>query len=238
MWHRSSGYTLYLPRNPWVLLLALAAAGLMATLVFAMVVTVAAMAGTALLLAGGAWAGWQLVRSIAAPRPRRARGRLVREARGLLEMAATPNPMEQYLIAVREFERISMAALELDPEQAGRRGTNRRAWELAEQAQALGDAVNEIERYLVRDPYAGGARTHVWELSLAVREVQAYTAALARTHRRPGLVELRGLVAHRATLTTRRTLLVDRLDSADVTRLASSSGSHEVGVRGRFDDYT
>jgi hypothetical protein len=141
-----------------------------------------------------------------------------RETRGLLELAATLDPMEQYLIAVREFERISMAAISLDPEQAGGTRARRRALDLAEQAQNLDDAVTDVEHRLIHDRNAGGARTHVWELALATRDVEQYLTTFGSVRGRPSLSALRTLVARRASLASRRTALVERLESAQVTR--------------------
>jgi hypothetical protein len=119
---------------------------------------------------------------------------------------------------VREFERISMAAIELDPEAAGGNRARRRALDLAEQAQNLDDAVTDLEHRLVADRAAAGARTHVWELALAVREVEQYLTTFGSVRGRPSLSSLRALVGRRATLSSRRTALVDRLEQVQVTR--------------------
>ena len=222
---RYGGYTVQLPRNGWLLLLggivAVAAAGIVITLVLALL----ALAATAAVVLGGAWLAWQITRKAIRPalgtvsrRDAAPTRRSSREVRGLLELAAAPDPMERYLLAVREFERISMAALELDPQTAGSRRTARRAIDLAEQAQNLDDAVTDVERQLVGERCAEGARAHVWELALAVREVEQYLTTLGSVRGRPSLSALRTLVSRRAALTARRSLLVDRLEDAQVTR--------------------
>jgi hypothetical protein len=216
-------YWLRLPRNPWLLLAGLVAAGIAASIVIALIVALLAVAATAAVLFGGAWVAWQLARAAVRPAlaPAGANGasrKHNRELRGLLELAATPDPMEQYLIAVREFERISMAAITLDPEDAGGSRAHRRALDLAEQAQNLDVAVTELEHRLVADRAASGARTHVWELALAVREVEQYLTTFGSVRGRPSLATLRALVGRRTTLTSRRTALVDRLEQVQVTR--------------------
>jgi hypothetical protein len=226
---RYGAYTVRLPRNPWLLIAGLVAAGVAASVVVALVVALLAVAATAAILLGAAWLGWKLTRLAVSPavaaldsggRPAARKGN--REVRGLLELAATTEPMEQYLIAVREFERISMAAISLDPEQSGGAKLRRRALDLAEQAQNLDDAVTDLEHRLVADRQSGGARTHVWELALAVREVEQYLTAFGSVQRRPSLATLRSLVGRRATLTARRTALVDRLEQVEVTRSLTS----------------
>lgn len=216
-------YRLRLPRNPWLLLAGLIAAAVAASVVIALIVALLAVAATAAVLMGGAWVAWQIARTAARPAltaagSNGATRRNNRELRGLLELAAAPDPMEQYLIAVREFERISMAAIELDPEAAGGNRARRRALDLAEQAQNLDDAVTDLEHRLVVDRAAAGARTHVWELALAVREVEQYLATFGSVRGRPSLSSLRALVGRRATLSSRRTALVERLEQVQVTR--------------------
>lgn len=205
--------------NPWLILLGLALAAAAAATVLAIIVALLAVISTAALLIGGAWVAWKATTALRAGAPsRRADRRLMRESRGLLEIASTVDPMERYLLAVREFERISMAALEIDPQEAGSRRAARRAGDLYEQAANLADAVAEVERALVRDPHAEGARAHVWELSIAARDLTGYLEDVAVVRGTPSLAVLRRLVAHRTTLAARRTTLVDRLDAADVTR--------------------
>lgn len=222
---RYGGYVVRLPRNPWLLIAGLVAAGVAASIVVALIVALLAVAAAAAVLVGGAWLAWRVTQlaiapTVAALEPggRRASRRGNREVRGLLELAAASEPMEQYLIAVREFERISMAAIELNPEQSGAGRFRRRALDLAEQAQNLDDAVTDLEHRIVADRQAGGARTHVWELALAVREVEQYLSTLGSVRGRPSLSMLRTLVARRATLTSRRSALVDRLEQVEVTR--------------------
>jgi hypothetical protein len=196
-------------------------AGVAASVVVALIVALLAVVAAAAVLVGGAWLAWRVTQLAIAPGvaaldpgSRRAN----REVRGLLELAATSDAMEQYLIAVREFERISMAAISLEPENAGGARYRRRALDLAEQAQNLDDAVTDLEHRIVADPHAGGARTHVWELALAVREVEQYLSILGSVRGRPSLSALRTLVTRRTTLTSRRTALVDRLEQVQVTR--------------------
>jgi hypothetical protein len=200
-------------------------AGVAASVVVALIVALLAVVAAAAVLVGGAWLAWRVTQLAIAPGvaaldpgARRGSRRANREVRGLLELAATSDAMEQYLIAVREFERISMAAISLDPENAGGARYRRRALDLAEQAQNLDDAVTDLEHRIVADPHAGGARTHVWELALAVREVEQYLSILGSVRGRPSLSALRTLVTRRTTLTSRRTALVDRLEQVQVTR--------------------
>lgn len=223
--YRYGGHFMRLPHNPWLLIAGLVAAGVAASIVVALIVALLAVVAAAAVLAGGAWLAWRVTQLAVAPSiaaldtgARRGKRRGNREVRGLLELAAASEPMEQYLIAVREFERISMAAIELDPEQAGAGRQRRRAIDLAEQAQNLDEAVTDLEHRLVADRQAGGARTHVWELALAVREVEQYLSTLGSVRGRASLSTLRSLVARRATLTSRRTALVDRLEQVQVTR--------------------
>ena len=228
MWQRRNvyAYTMrVMPSNGWVTLLIVALAAAAGAVLLAVLVAMLALAATAALLVGGAWLAWQVTRPLREPRRAPAAGRIGREVRGLLEIAATPDPLEQYLLAVREFERISAAALALAPETAGRPRTARRAWELAEQAQNLDDAVTEIERRLDAHPAADGARAHVWELALAAREVEAYLSAFAAVRRAPSLAQVRALVSRRAAMTARRTALVDRLDAVQVTRALSGQSA-------------
>jgi len=223
--YRYGGHFVRLPHNPWLLIGGLVAAGVAASIVVALIVALLAVVAATAVLAGGAWLAWRATQlavapSVAAlgPGARRGGRRGNRELRGLLELAAAGDPMEQDLIAVREFERISMAAIELDPEQAGAGRSRHRALDLAEQAQNLDEAVTDLEHRLVADRQAGGARTHVWELALAVREVEQYLSTLGSVRGRASLSTLRGLVVRRATLTSRRTALVDRLEQVQVTR--------------------
>jgi hypothetical protein len=212
------GYRIRIPSNPWVLLLAVGLAVVAGGTLLALLAALLAVAATGALLFGGAWLAWQGTRALVAERRPAPNRRLSREARGLIEMAATPDPLEQYLIAVREFERLSAAALEIDPQSAGRRSASRRAWELADQTHNLYDAVNDIERALVSDPNADGARAHIWELSHAVREVYHYLSQVHAIRHTPTLADLRGLITARTALSTRRTALVGRLDAVQVTR--------------------
>ena len=212
------GYRIRIPSNPWVLLLAVGLAVVAGGTLLALLAALLAVAATGAVLLGGAWLAWQGTKALVAERRPAPNRRLSREARGLIEMASTMDPMEQYLIAVREFERLSAAALEIDPQSAGRRGATRRAWELADQTHNLYDAVNDVERALMTDPNADGARAHIWELSHAVREVYHYLSRIHAVRSAPTLADLRGLIAARTALSTRRTALVERLDAVQVTR--------------------
>ncbi|MGE0540636.1 MAG: hypothetical protein AB7R89_10695 [Dehalococcoidia bacterium] len=225
MYGRYGGYVVRLPRNPWLIIGGLVVAGVAASIIVALIVALLAVVAAAAVLVGGAWLAWRVTQLAIAPSvaaldsgSRRGSRRANREVRGLLELAATSDSMEQYLIAVREFERISMAALSLDPEHAGARRFRRRAFDLAEQAQNLDEAVTDLEHRVVADRTAGGARTHVWELALAVREVEQYLTTIASVRGAPTLSTLRALVAHRTTIRSRRTALVDRLEQVQVTR--------------------
>lgn len=207
-----------MPRRPifWVpaALLAVVAVGAVVALLMALL----AVALTGALLFGGSWLAWRMTKALVRPRrERHRRHRPAREARGLLDIAASADPIEQYLLAVREFERISAAALEIAPDAAGRRRTVRRVDDLAEQAENLSDAIADVERRIMADPRADGARAHVWELSLATRDIEHYLAELRRVRGIPSLADLRLLTSHRSTLMSRRTTLVDRLDSVEVT---------------------
>lgn len=216
--HLDRRFHVYVPRRPvfWVpaALLAVVVGGVVVALLMALL----ALAVTAAILLGGSWLAWQGTKFLLRPRrEQHTRRRPGREARGLLEIAASTDPMEQYLLAVREFERISAAALEIAPDSAGRRRTIRRVDDLAEQAENLSDAIADVERRIMADSRADGARAHVWELALATRDIEHYLAELRRVRGIPSLADLRLLTSRRGTLLSRRTTLVDRLDAVTVT---------------------
>lgn len=213
------------PAGGLVGLIALVLAVAAAATLLALLLALLAMGAVVAALAGGAWLGWRLLRgSFGFHGGHGYRTVPADEARGLLRIAATPAPMEQYLLAVEEFERISGTAITLTPEQAGSRRTGRRAAALADQAYNLHDAVSDIERRLVGDPYAAGVRAHIWELALASREAAEYLTDLAAVRRAPTLGTLRGLVSCRTALSSRRAALLERLESADVTRTLEPAG--------------
>lgn len=213
------------PAGGLVALVALALAAAAAAMLLALVLALLAMGAVVALVAGSAWLGWRLLHGPREARRDRGHGAIpTDEVRGLLRIAATPAPMEQYLLAVEEFERISGVAIALTPEQAGSRRTGRRAVALADQAYNLHDAVSGIERRLVNDPYAGGVRAHIWELALASREAAEYLTDLAEVRRTLSLGTLRGLVCRRTALASRRAALLERLESADVTRTLEPAG--------------
>jgi hypothetical protein len=172
------------------------------------------------ILLGGAWLGYRVLRAVFdRDRPRlesrqtRRRG-LSREARGLLEMARTPDPLDRYLLAVNEYARLSTAILAVDPADLPRRRSLRRAADLCEQADNLHDAVQEIERQAGADASADGAMANVWELSVATGELWAYCRDLSAVRRAPVLSQVRSFVSRRTALLTRRDALVVRLNDA------------------------
>lgn len=206
---------------------AVAAVSALLLLVLAIVLAVA-------VLGGIAYGGYRLVRAASHQRaggPRRAAragGRIPAEARGLLEMARTPDPLDRYLLAVREFDRLSAATLAIDPAGLARRGHARRIDDLAEQAYNLHDAVLEIERELGADPSASGALANVWELSVACGELWAYARDLRDGRGAPTLAEVRGFVRRRTALLDRRDALVTRLNAAELrrpTKLTPAAGA-------------
>lgn len=150
--------------------------------------------------------------------PVRRRSGLPREARGLIEMARTADPLDRYLLAVNELDRLSAATLEVDPADLHRRGKLARIDELAEQSYNLYDAVLEIERQVAADRSASHAMPNVWELSVATRELWWYARDVASAGRTAGLSEIRAFVGRRAALLQRRDALVDRLRDAELRR--------------------
>lgn len=180
------------------------------------------LATTGAVLLGGAYVGYRVLRRAYGGRaiesPRRNRQRLAREARGLLEMARTPDPLDRYLLAVREFDRLSAEALAVDPVDLPRARTARRAADLAEQAHNLYDAVAEIERQVTADTAADGALANVWELSVACGDLWSYCRDLRQVRRAPSLADLRAFITRRTALIARRDALVTRLQRADLGR--------------------
>lgn len=138
------------------------------------------------------------------------------ELRGLLEMARTPDPLDRYLLAVREFDRLSTALLEVPPAELGRWRSGRRAAALAEQAEMLHEAVREIERELSAGPTVGGALAGVWELAIATDELWAYCRDLRNLRGPPSLAQVRRLESRRTALLARRDALVTRLRETDL----------------------
>lgn len=197
----------------------------LSVIALAIAVTLVMMALAGAILVGGAYVGYRVLRATVFARPAIAepshprKGRLAREARGLLEMARTPDPLDRYLIAVTEFDRLSGAVLEIDPATLGRGRSLRRAGELAEQSLNLHDAVAEIERQVAADPRTEGAMPNIWELAVATGDLWSYCRAMCSVHRSPSLMEVRALVARRTALLSRRDALVTRLREADLRRL-------------------
>lgn len=191
----------------------------------AIAVTLMLMAFAGAILVGGAYLGYRLMRGVVTDRPsitepiRTRKGKLPRETRGLLEMARTPDPLDRYLIAVTEFDRLSGAVLEIDPATLGKGRALRRAHELAEQSLNLHDAVAEIERQVAADPRADGAMTNIWELAVATGDLWSYCREIRDMRRAPSLMEIRALVSRRTALLSRRDALVARLRDADLRRV-------------------
>lgn len=215
--------------TPGAVLLALVLG--LAALVLAVTLLALALAGAIVL--GGAYLGYRvlraaIVRGQGGPSRRRVQ-RVARDARGLLEMARTPDPLERYLIAVREFDRISAAALAVDPVDLPRRSTARRAVDLAEQALNLHDAVAEIERQVAADARADGALANVWELSVATADLCSYCRDVRDARHSLTLGEARAFISRRTFLLGRRDALVGRLRDAQLRRPAHTS--EESGVR-------
>jgi hypothetical protein len=196
-------------------------------LLLAVVVTLLALALAGAILLGGAYLGYRVLRAVLTRQTPPARGgdlrRLTRDARGLLEIARTVDPLDRYLLAVNEFARLSGAVLALDPLDVTRGRAARRARELAEQVENLRDAVAEIERRLAADPAAAGALAGVWELSVACAELESYSHDLAMARRSPTLATVRAFIGRRTALIARRDALVDRLRDADLRRTPTAT---------------
>jgi hypothetical protein len=197
----------------------------------AIAVTLMMMAFAGAILVGGAYLGYRVLRGVVMDRPavvepaRTRKGRLPRETRGLLEMARTPDPLDRYLIAVTEFDRLSGAVLDIDPATLGKGRSLRRAHELAEQSLNLHDAVAEIERQVAADPRADGVMTNIWELAVATGDLWSYCREIRDLRRVPSLMEIRALVSRRTALLSRRDALVVRLRDADLRRVGGTAES-------------
>ena len=203
------------PWSPWTWLLALVVGALLLSLLITVLMIAASLAAVAL----AAWIGWKLVgallRSQSRPPNVRPRAATPREARGLLEMARTADPLQRYLLAVNEFDRLAGQTLSLDPADAGRSRTARRAAALAAQATALHQSITDAERLLVTDPKAAGALPGVWELTIAASELWSWYRDVAALRTAPDLAALHALLTRRTALLTRRDALVSRLQAAD-----------------------
>lgn len=209
-------------------------AAVLGVIALALAVTLLMVALAGAVLLGGAYLGYRLLRVVLAPQiggDRAARSPRLssRDARGLIEMARTTDPIDRYLLAVQEFDRLSAAVLALDPAELGRARVRRRAAALAEQAENLHDAVAEIERQVASDPTAAGALACVWELSVATADLASYCLELRQSRRTPALKEIRTFIARRTLLLGRRDGLVERLSAAELRRPAGS-----LSVTGRF----
>lgn len=208
--------------TPLSIALTAAAGVVVLTLVLALLVLTVAT----LLLAAGVYLSYRLLRWMLS-RPRggtrerthsRSRRRttlpLDRDAAGLLEMARTIDPLDRYLLAVREYDRLSGATLTLDPVHLSRRKTRRQARSLAEQTATLQEAVQEVERDVRVSDARSPALSGIWELSVAVGELAAYGADLADSPHAPSLNDARRFVSRRTALIARRDALTERLQTA------------------------
>ncbi len=224
-WHGSRGRLLRRRWTPGRVIVAAILGIIALSLVLALVVL--ALATAALAAAG--YLGFRLVRrlsggpgpraQLAAPARRRRTGRPAKDTRGLLEMARTPDPLDRYLLAVREFDRLSGATLAVDPAELGRKRTDQRAAGLADQAYNLHDAITEIERDLRTTGQADAALSSVWELSVAASELWTYSRDLCAVRGTPSLQQVRYFVSRRAGLLNRRDALVVRLRDATLKEL-------------------
>ncbi len=189
-------------------------------IVAAVLVALLALVLVAVALAAIGYLGYQLTRWLWASYRRRAAERQARhpapELRGLFEMARTPDPLDRYLLAVREFDRLSTALLDVQPADLGRWRSARRAAALAEQAEMLHEAVREIERELNAGPSASGALAGVWELAIASDELWAYCRDLHAMRGTPSLAQVHRLESRRTALLARRDALIARLREAEL----------------------
>ncbi len=198
---------------------------LLGVVALALLVAVLVLAMIAAVLAGVVYVAFLAVRSwwrtrrrhdTAARRPT-AGAHGCQDVRGFLEIARTPDPVERYVLAVREFDRISAATLAVDPaERLGRR-VARRVAVLADQADNLTDVVDEIEQMLSARRAAALVLSGVWELSVACRDLRTYSQALVALEHDPTLARVRHLTARRTTLRERHEALIARLRDADLT---------------------
>ncbi len=208
------------------------AAAILGIIALSLVLAVVVLAVATAALAAAGYIGFRLLRRLSAGTDRRARqlapqpaARAVRpskETRGLLEMARTPDPLDRYLIAVREFDRLSGATLAVDPAELGRKRAGRRADELADQAYNLHDAIAEIERELRADGRADRALAGVWELSVAASELWIYCRDLNNVRGTPSLQQVRYFVSRRTALLNRRDALVVRLQDTTLRELPAT----------------
>ncbi len=182
-----------------------------------------------LLLAAGAYLSYRALRWLlsGSRRTRGERSRRVQrrtaiplnaDARGLLELAKTADPLDRYLLAVREYDRLSGATLSLDPVELGRRKIHRQAMAVADQTAALHESVVEIEQEVSAADRSAPALAGIWELSVAVRELATYSADLSEAPRSPSLSDARRFLARRTALLARRDALAERLQSVVVHR--------------------
>jgi hypothetical protein len=208
------------------LVFALVVGVLVAMIVAALLVALLALALAAAAVAAFGYLSYYLARRLWAYYRRRAAERHARhpgpELRGLIEMARTPDPLDRYLLAVREFDRLSSALLDVQPADLGRWRSTRRAAALAEQAEMLHEAVREIERDLSAGPSARGALAGVWELAIATDELWSYYRDLRAARGTPSLAQVRRLEARRTALLARRDALIARLREADLRSGVSS----------------
>ena len=202
-------------------------AALLGIVALTLVIALLLMALAAAAVLGAAYLGYRSTRRLLAgsrrPAVRSTGRRADPELRGFVEMARTPDPLDRYLLAVHEFDRLSGATLSVDP--AGLTGGRaaRRAADLAEQAYNLVDAVNEIERQLSADPSAEKALANVWELSVAAGELWSYCRDLRDARHDPSLAQVRWFISRRTALLNRRDALVARLRDTELHASASVS---------------
>lgn len=191
-----------------------------AAVVAALLVALLALVLTAAALAAIGYLTYQLVRWLWAYYRRRAAERHARhpapELRGLFEMARTPDPLDRYLLAVREFDRLTSALLDVQPADLGRGRSTRRAAALAEQAEMLHEAVREVERELNASSAADGTLAGVWELAIATDELWSYCRDLHAVRGAPSLAQAHRLESRRTALLARRDALIARLREADL----------------------
>lgn len=208
------------------LVFAVIAGLVIAAVVAALLVALLALVLAAAALAAIGYLAYQLARWLWAYYRRRAAERRARhptpELRGLFEMARTPDPLDRYLLAVREFDRLTSALLDVQPADLGRGRSARRAAALAEQAEMLHEAVREIERELNAGSAADGTLAGVWELAIATDELWAYCRDLRAMRGTPALAQVRRLESRRTALLARRDALIARLREADLRPGVSS----------------
>ncbi len=205
------------------------AAAILGIIALSLLLAVVVLALATAALAAAGYVGFRVIRRLSAgsgkrshqlaPQPAARVARPTKETRGLLEMARTPDPLDRYLIAVREFDRLSGATLAVDPSELGRKRAGRRAADLADQAYNLHDAITEIERELRAGNSADRALSGVWELSVAASELWLYCRDLHNVRGAPSLQQVRYFVSRRTALLNRRDALVVRLRDATLKEL-------------------